>query len=201
MNKKHGPAWLSAYYERMLSECEISLRRRDSVTNWSYVIMAVVVGTYAGFFADGSNVPPLGRLGLVAGAMIVLVNFFFMSAIAYAFYQRWRYFRKQIEKHWIHGQPTLDTIVSDIDTYDHGRAMPPATRSVFKGQVKSGAIITIAVPVILLVHELCLEHEWEQCLIVLGLAAIVFLEVHNYKTYDQVQQAPRGGRDPATLRG
>lgn len=201
MDEGRGPAWLSSYYKRMLYECEISFRRRDNVTNWSYVIMAAVVGTYAGFFADGSNVPPLGRFGLVSGALIVLTRFFFMSTIAYGFYQRGRHFRKQIEKHWMRGTPDLDTIMSEIDTYDHGRSMPPTTRSVFKGQVTSGAVIVIAVPLILLTYELHLGSSWVHFLIILGLAAYAFLEACGYKSYDQMQPAPSGGRDPSTLRG
>ena len=201
MDDKKGPRWLLSYYERMQSESAISFRRRDNVTNWSYVIMAAVVGTYAGFFADASNVPPLGRLGLVAGALIVLTKFFFMSAIAYAFFQRWRHLRKQIEKHWMSGTPTLDEIVSEIGLYDHGRALPPTVRGIFKGQAASGAYIPVLVPIIPLAYELHLGHGWEQCLVVLGLAAFVFVEVLSYRSYDQVHQAPYGGRDPSTLRG
>lgn len=88
--------------------------------------------------ADGSGVPPLGRFGLAAGALIVLTRPFFMSAIAYRFYQRSRHFCKQIEGHWMHGTPALDTIIAEIDAYDHGRALPPTTRGVLTGQVKSG---------------------------------------------------------------
>lgn len=201
MDDAGGPRWLRSYYERMLSESEISLRRRDNVTHWSYVIMAAVVGTYAGLFADGSGVPALGRLALVAGAMVVLVKFFFMSAIAYAYYQRWRHIRKQIERHWMHGKPDLGTIVSEIGTYDHGRTLPPTIRGIFRGQVVSGALIPVAVPLIPLAIELHQGRGWEQCLVVLGLTVYFFLELRNYKSYDQVQPAPSGGRDQSTLRG
>ena len=201
MDDAGGPRWLRSYYERMLSESEISLRRRDNVTHWSYVIMAAAVGTYAGFLADGSNVPSLARLGLVAGAMVVLVKFFFMSAIAYGYYQRWRHFRKQIERHWMHGKPTLDTIISEIGTYDHGRALPPTIRGIFRGQVVSGAYIPAAVLLIPLAIELYQGRGWEQCLAVLGLVVFFFVELRSYRSYDQVQPAPRGGRDLSTLRG
>ena len=46
MDEGRGPAWLSSYYERTLSECTTSFRRRDNDTNWSCVMMAAVVGTY-----------------------------------------------------------------------------------------------------------------------------------------------------------
>lgn len=201
MDEGRGPAWLTSYYERTQADSAISFRRRDNVTNWSYGIMAAAVGAYAGFFADGSLVPPLGRLGLVAGALIVLTRFFFMSAIAYGFYQRSRHFRKRIEKHWMHGTPTLDTIISEIDAYDHGRALPPTIRGVLTGQVKSGAVIAPAVPLVLLSHELHLGHSWAHWLILAALAGYFALESYNYRSYDQMQRPRNAGADAAAVRG
>lgn len=192
VDEGRGPRWLYAFYERTQADAAISLRRRDNATNWSYVVMAAVVGTYAGFFADGSNVPPLGRFGLVAGAMIVLSRFFFMSAIAYGFYRRSRYFRDLVEKHWIAGDPTLEKIASDITRYEHGRSAPPAKRGLLAAQVRSGAVIALVVPSILLAYELSLGQGWERCLIIAGLVVYGALEAHNYATYNQIHP-PRNG--------
>lgn len=185
-----GPRWLSSYYGKTQSECEISLRRRDNVTNWSYVIMAAAVGTYAGFFAGDSGVPSLGRLGLAAGALIVLSRFFVMSAIAYGYYQRARYFRERIEKHWIWGEPTLDEITSDIRAYDHQRSMPPGMRGLIEGQVRSGAVITIIVPVILLGIEMFREQGLGHCMILACLGGYAALEIRNYRSYGQIRPPP-----------
>lgn len=192
MDKTGGSRWLLAFYRRTQADADVSLRRRDNATNWSYVVMAAVVGTYAGFFADGSGVQPLGRFGLVAGALIVLSRFFFMSAIAYGFYQRSRYFRTRIEKHWMAGTPSLEEIASDITRYEHGRSAPPAVRGLLSGQIRSGAIIALAVPSILLLYEMSLEHSWERCLILVGLVVYAALEAFNYASYGQIHP-PRGG--------
>ena len=190
MDEGSGPRWLSSYYGRTQSDCEISLRRRDNVTNWSYVVMAALVGTYAGFFAGNSGVPPLGWLGLVAGATIVLTRFFFMSAIAYGFYQRSRYFRERIERHWMRGAPTLEQIVSDIARYDHGRSAPPVVRRLLVGQVKSGSVIALVVPSILLLHEMSLHQGWEHCMVLVCLIAYAGLEGFNYARYGQIHPPP-----------
>lgn len=187
-----GPRWLFAFYERTQADADVSLRRRDNATNWSYVVMAAVVGTYAGFFADGSGVPALGRFVLVAGALIVLTRFFFMSAIAYGFYRRSRYFRDRIEKYWIAGIPALEEITLAITRYEHGRSAPPASRGLLAAQLRSGAVIALAAPSILLLYELSLGHGWERCLIVMGLVVYAALEACNYATYGQIHP-PRGG--------
>lgn len=193
VDKAKSPRWLFAFYRRTQADADTSLRRRDNATNWSYVVMAAVVGTYAGFFADGSGVPPLGRFGLVAGALIVLSRFFFMSAIAYGFYRRSRYFRDRIEKHWIGGAPSLKEITSDIAKYEHERSAPPAGRGPFAAQVRSGAVITLVAPSILLLYELSLGHGWEHCLILAGLAGYAALEAFNYATYGQIHPPRNGG--------
>ena len=193
VGKAKSPRWLFAFYRRTQADADTSLRRRDNATNWSYVVMVAVVGTYAGFFADGSGVPPLGRFGLVAGALIVLSRFFFMSAIAYGFYRRSRYFRDRIEKHWIGGDPTLGEITSDITRYEHERSAPPAGRGPFAAQVRSGAVITLVAPSILLLYELSLGHGWEHCLILAGLAGYAALEAFNYATYGQIHPPRNGG--------
>lgn len=124
------PTWLASYHVRTQADAAISFRRRGNATSWPCGIMAAAAGAYAGFFADGAPAPQLGGLGLVAGALIVLVRLFFMSATAHAFYQRSRHIRKRIERRWTHGTPTLGAITSDIDLYDHGRSLPPTMRGV-----------------------------------------------------------------------
>ena len=126
------PTRLASYHVRTQAGAVISLRRRGNASSWPYGITAAAAGAYAGFFADGSLVPLLGELGLVAGALIVLVRLFFMSATAHGFYQRPRHIRKRIERRWTHGTPTLGAIISAIDAYDHGLALPPTIRGVLR---------------------------------------------------------------------
>ena len=145
--------------------------------------------------------PRWAGFGLVAGALVVLTRFFFMSSIAYGFYQRSCHFRTQIEKHWMHGKPTLDAIISEIDMYDHGRAMPPTARGVLRGQVVSGGAIALAVPLILLSYELYLGHSWAHCMILVGLVAYAALEAISYKSYDPMRRPPCAGGSTAVALG
>jgi len=183
--------WINQYYYRIQNDCTLSIERRDRVTNWSYVILAAVIGAYVGFFADGTFVTSLGRFGLVAGVLFVLIRFFFTSMIAYGYFLRARYFRTRIEQYWMNDEPTLDEIKQDIEKYDHGKSMPPTGRNRFMGQVKSGYILILAIPIIPLAVEYYLGYSWYYCAIVAGLIGYAVLEVYNFKKYDQMQSTKK----------
>jgi len=187
MSSTDNSNWISNYYNRIQSDCVTSFARRDRVTNWSYTILAVVIAAYAGFFADGTFVTPLGRFGLVAGALFVLIRFFFTSMIAYIYFLRGRYFRTRIEQYWMDGKPTLDEIKKDIKTYDHGKSQPPLSRSPFRGQVKSGFFLILIIPLIPLGIEFYLGIRVEYFVILGALIIYILFEKHNFKNYDQVQ--------------
>lgn len=130
MCEGRGPPRPASHYERMQADGTISLRRRGNATSRSYGVMAAAAGAYEGLFADGGPVPPPGRLGLVADALIVLAKPSFMSVTAYGFCRRFRRLCKRIERHRMHGTPAPRTITSEIGLYGHGRSLPPATRGV-----------------------------------------------------------------------
>ena len=183
--------WLTNYYNRIQSDCTLSIERRDRITRLSYMILAVGIAAYVGFFADGNFVIPLGRFGLVSGILFVLIRFFFQSMIAYGYFQRGLRMRTMIEQHWMNGIPSLDKIKHEIVKYDHGKAMPKTQRNRFTAQVKSGFILILAIPVIPLAVELHLEQSWFYYVILGGLVSYAVWEVYAFKSYDQMQSPKR----------
>lgn len=187
MNNSNNDEWLSQYYSRIQNDCNISIERRDKVTNWSYTLLAAVIAVYVGFFGDGTFVTPLGRFALVSGVLFVLIRFFFQSMIAYGYFLRARYLRTRIEQYWMSKNPTIDQIKQDISSYDHGRALPKTDRNRLLAQIKSGFILILAIPTIPLAIEFYLGSSWEYFVIVVGLGIYVVLEIVNFQNYDQMK--------------
>jgi len=187
MSDSSNSDWLSNYYNRIQTDCTISFERRDRITNWSYAILAAVIAAYAGVFADGSFVIPLGRFGLVSGVLFVLIRFFFQSMVAYGYFLRGRYLRTRIEEYWMNGNLTLDEVKKDIETYDHGKKIPKTGRNRLVGQIRSGFFLILAIPTIPLAIELYLDLNWQYFIIIGFLAAYVLAEIYNFRSYDQTQ--------------
>ena len=179
--------WLANYYQRIVNDCTISFERRDRITNWSYAILAAVIGVYAGSFADGSFVTPLGRFALVSGVLFVLIRFFFQSMIAYGYFLRGRYLRTKIEEYWMNEKLSLDEIKKTIETFDHGKKIPKTGRNRLIGQVRSGFFLILAIPTIPLATELYLDLNWQYFVIITFLILYLFYEIYNYRSYDQTQ--------------
>lgn len=187
MSKTNDDNWLSNYYNRIQTDCTISFERRDRITNWSYAILAAVLAAYAGFFAAGSFVTPLGRFGLVSVVLFVLIRFFFQSMIAYGYFLRGRYLRTKIEEYWMNKKPTLEEIKKHIETYDHGKKIPKTGRNRLVGQIRSGFFLILIIPTIPLAIELYLDLNWQYFVIIGFLIAYVLAEIYNFRSYDQAQ--------------
>jgi len=179
--------WLTNYYQRIQNDCIISFERRDRITNWSYAILAAVIAVYAGFFADGSFVTPLGRFGLVSGVLFILIRFFFQSMIAYGYFLRGRYLRTRIEKYWMNEKLSLDELKKDIETFDHGKKIPKTGRNRLIGQIRSGFFLILAIPTIPLIIEIYLDLNYQYFVIVGFLIVYVIIETYNFRSYDQTQ--------------
>ena len=186
--------WLAKYYDRIVLDCRLSFERRNRTTHWSFVVLGVMVAIYAGSFVEGSQIAQLGRFGLIAVALFVMVRLFFMSAIAYGFYLKGRHLRTVIEKHWMHGDPSLDQVISDVTQYDHGKSMPDTGRNRFLGELYSGTFLTTVIPLIPLYIELSSYNDWRHWLIIVILVAYIIWEVYSFKRYDQMQKRT----DPAS---
>jgi hypothetical protein len=187
MTDSKEPEWLTNYYQRIQSDATLAFGRRDNITNWSYTLLIAGIAAYVGLFGTGTFVIPLGRFGLASGILLVLIRFFFQSMIAYGYFNRARYLRTKIEKYWMDNTPTLDQIKQEIKNYDHGKAIPSTHRELFKGQVRSGFVLILAIPTILIVIEFYLGYSWEYLAIVIGLIIYLLLEIKSFVKYPQMK--------------
>ena len=174
--------WVAKYYERIITECRISIERRDRVTHWSYMVLGAFMVVYVGFAAS-TDVDPILRFALTATILAIMTRFFFQSTIAYSFYLRGRHIRTKIEEHWM-DKPDIEEIKKEIRKFDHGK-QNPATKSRIVGQIRSGPLGLI-LPVILLVKDFDVGNT-EYYVVLAFLIVYVFYEILNYVTYDQIK--------------
>ncbi len=87
----------------------------------------------------------------------------------------------------MNNKPTSDEIKQDIENFDHGKSMPKTGKNLFVGQIKSGVILILVIPVIPLGIEYHLNYNWHYYVIVASLIGYVILELFNFKKYDQMQ--------------
>lgn len=191
MSKSSDSNWLSNYYERLQSDYELSLSRRDNVTNWSYTLLAAIIALYFSFFSDKLMISPFWRYSLVVGLLVILIRFFYQSMISYGFLLRTRFLRTEIEKHWMNGNPSIEKLTEHINDYDHGKSMPDTGRNRYLGQIRSGFILIVAIPIILITNEFYLignKITWEYFVVLVGLIGYVIFEIINFQTYDQMKK-------------
>ena len=183
-------SWLHSYYNKVQDDYKSSLTRRDTITTWSYSLLAAILGIYFGFFSESLSIPQFWRFVLVIGLTIILVRFFFQSMIAYGFILRWRILKTEIEKHWMNETPTLDELKKNISEYDHGKKLPKSGRNRLVGQIRSGFVLILVIPLILIANEFFIQSEVSLIYFGLlgGLAVYVVLEVINFVTYDQMKK-------------
>ena len=183
-------SWLHSYYSRVQDDYKSSLTRRDTITTWSYSLLAATLGIYFGFFSENLLIQPSWRFALLVGLTIILIRFFFQSMIAYGFILRWRMIKTEIEKHWIKEISNVDQLKKIIEKYDHGKTIPSTGRNRLVGQIRSGFILILIIPVILIINELFIQNDvslFHYGLLV-GLAIYVALEIINFVTYDQMKK-------------
>ena len=86
--------------------------------------------------------------------------------------------------------PTLDELKKNISEYDHGKKLPKLGRNRLVGQIRSGFILILIIPLILIANEFFIQSEIS--LIHFGLlgrlAVYVVLEIINFVTYDQMKK-------------
>ena len=185
--------WLKQYYSRIQNEVDTSLRRRDSVTNWAYSLLVATLAIYFGFFSESALIPQFWRFLLIVGLSVVLIRFFFQSMIAYGFFLRWRYLRKKIESFWMDGKPDIAIIILEIKEYDHQNSTPKTSRRRFwDGQIRSGFIITLIIPIMIFGYEVSLVFDnlpKEYIFAIVGFIAYVILDSVNFILYDQMKKS------------
>jgi hypothetical protein len=170
--------WLKDYHARVTSEYNISMERKDKVTDWSIGILFVTLVAYAELLREA--VPSLWRISLIVGLLCVIMRLFNNSCLAYGYLKKWRYLLDRIEKHWMDNVPSEKELREDINTYHFQNKITERTVYFIKCQLIAGFLILFLIPFAMLGYELINFRQTEQTLI-----PIVFLIVYfSYEIYN-----------------
>jgi len=182
--------WLKEYYSRLQSESQFSSTRRDNATNWGLTVFLGVIATYAALLTSQTSLPSIWRILLLLAALALEMRFFVQSMIAYSFLRRWRYLEQKIESHWSTGKPTLAEIVTDVQTYDHGRRATVSKRDMVWSQVRAGFLLVFLALAALLLRDVSKLSEMSLKIwgVFIGLAIYFMWEIYSFLTYDQLKK-------------
>ena len=183
-------SWLKQYHSRLQSEYEHSSNKKDTLTNWSLTIMLAMIGLYFGDFVGIDGYESESRFALVVGTLIIEIQFFVNSMLAYGFLKKWREIKEKIESYWMDGKPDLATLCKEIKELDHGRSSSTGWRAKIWAQLRAGFLIILGAPIIISVIELHTVKElsifhW-YVFIVLG--AFIAWELFISVNYDQFKK-------------
>lgn len=124
-------------------------------------------------------------------ALGLMIRLFSQSMIAYAFLRRCRYIENAIEAHWAVGQPSLQQIVVDLQTYDHGRRATVSRLAMFWSQLRAGfLLIFLVLSAVLLVELNQVQITNALSVLLLGFLAYVVWEATIFVQYDQLKRPP-----------
>jgi hypothetical protein len=187
--EKTEPDWLASYYQRLQNEYQFSLARRDNVTNWALTLFIAVVTTYTALLTSQIVPSSIWRIGLLLVALGLMIRFFSQSMIAYAFLRRCRYIENGIEAHWAVGEPLLQQIVLDLQTYDHGRRATVTRLAMLWSQLRAGFLLIFLVLSAVLLFELSQTQMTNvTSLLLVGFLVYVAWETAIFLQYDQLKR-------------
>ncbi len=155
MSEKDSPKdeWLKNYHSRLQSENDLSMHKKDTLTKWSLTILLATIGLYFGEFVGITGFESESRFALLIGSLIIQIQFFVNSMLAYGFLKKWRSIKEKIEQYWMDGAPEYSEIVQDIKNYDHGRNTKPSAKDMIWAQLRAGYMLIFAAHLILAVLE------------------------------------------------
>lgn len=187
---KPNDDWLKEYYSRAQSEYEFSFNKKDNLTNWSLTILIATLGLYFGNFVGIGSFTSESRFAIVIGTLIIVIQFFVNSMLAYGFMKKWRFIKEEIEKHWMTGEPSIIVIKEHISTYDHGRRIKSGWKEMLWAQLRAGFLLILATPISLGILEICSADHISQYhyLVLLVLGIYIGWQLFTTGIYDQFKK-------------
>lgn len=150
------PEWVEEYYERINAEKTSNLIRKDGFTNWALITLLGFFAIYGQLFLI--SLPPFVNFAALAISLILIFKFYLRSCISYADIRRQNLLRRAIERHWMHGKPSLNRIKALIKIFDHECwAVDPLGRNL-RSQLKAGFLVLFLGPIIVLGWEILNLH-------------------------------------------
>lgn len=153
--------WLPTYYSKVQSEYQISFNKKDQLTNWSLTVLLAMFASYFGLLDIVKTQTDWYRFALLIGTLIILIQFFVNSFLAYGFLKKWRVIKENIESYWISSDPNLlNKVILNIQTYDHGRRMNTTIKDMIWSQLRAGFLVVLSAPLFLLLLEIKKISVW-----------------------------------------
>jgi len=181
--------WLKTYYSRLQPSYDYSLQKKDTLTHWSLTILAALLGIYYAIPAD-QFLHAGFRFLLATGFLVILIQFFSNSLVAYSYLRKWRYLKNRIDAYWMTNAPTIKEISSDIETYDHKGHSTVGVSEMISAQLKSGFAIILGGPAVIWIAEFfnIEECSWIHYVAFLLLGGFIIWEICSLKTYGKLQK-------------
>ncbi len=199
--------WLEWYYERLGEEKNVNLQRKDSYTNWALVTLLGFLAIYGQIYFIA--LPSIITLAALAIAIILIFRFYLRSCISYADIRRQNLLRRAIERHWMHGKPSINRIKALIKIFDHECWAVDSLGRTLRSQLKAGFIVLFLAPILALLWELVSLHLQFFQNPILMLETLIFsyaififmivyiiLELIAVKRHKPLQQKPQKSKEP-----
>jgi cell division protein FtsW (lipid II flippase) len=185
--------WLIAYHSRLTAEQQFSHSRRDTVTNSGLTLFLAILVAYAASLSYSVPLPHFWKMSLLLVGLGLLIRFFSQGMISYAFLRKWRYLGTAIESHWATGQPSLEEIRLDIETYDHEGRTTVSKRSMLWSQLRAGFLLNFVALLAIVLWELDQIGQWagETYAVVAGFIVYVLWEIYIFVTYRPLRMPPK----------
>jgi hypothetical protein len=144
--------WLKEYYLRITEEYKFSMERKDRVTDWAIGVFFVALVAYSELLRE--QVTSVWRVYLIVGLLAFIIRLFSSSCLAYAYLKKWRYLLDSIERHWMTGTPSYDTLKDEINRLHYTPRTTEKRLYFIRKQLVSAFFLLLASPSALLLFEL-----------------------------------------------
>ena len=143
---------LKTYYEKLQSEYTYSLKKKDTLVNWSLMALLAFMSVY--FNIIKMDVINEIKILFTIGILIILIQFFVNSMLAYGYLRKWRKIMTGIEKYWMDKSYSYEEITEDIREYDHNGKLSITWKDMIWAQLLSGFLIILLTPIFFIIYEI-----------------------------------------------
>ena len=143
---------LKTYYEKLQSEYTYSLKKKDTLVNWSLMALLAFMSVY--FNIIRMDIINEIKILFTIGILIILIQFFVNSMLAYGYLRKWRKIMTGIEKYWMDKSYSYEKITEDIREYDHNGKLSIAWKDMIWAQLLSGFLIILLTPIFFIIYEI-----------------------------------------------
>ena len=143
---------LKTYYEKLQSEYTYSLKKKDTLVNWSLMALLAFMSVY--FNIIRMDIINEIKILFTIGILIILIQFFVNSMLAYGYLRKWRKIMTGIEKYWVDKSYSYEKITEDIREYDHNGKLSIAWKDMIWAQLLSGFLIILLTPIFFIIYEI-----------------------------------------------